>query len=203
MSILIEAIPEQNFELVRDQIGAIIKTELAGQVVLQPTEEAIKDVKVFIDRLVVSNKAELPLINIFLDTGNFNNQDVEAQDGVYIFNIDFYVSGKSGSNEARGDTRSLRDLQRLMGVIRAIIQSAKYLTLGFEAPSVLHRSIKSLLISDPTTSQDGSNISQGRLTLEVRLVEEAEMFVSRILLGTDTTVKLFETSKGFEYIIDS
>ena len=159
--------------------------------------------KVFIDRLVVPNKSELPLINIFLDTGNFDNQDVEAQDGVYIYNIIFYHSGKSGSDEARGDTRSMRDLQRLMGVVRGIIQSVKYLTLGFEAPSVLHRSIKTLVISDPANSKDGSNIAQGGLTLEVRLVEESEMFVSVILAGTDTTVKLSETSKGFEYIINS
>lgn len=203
MAILNSAILPQNYEIVRDQIGAIIKDEIANQEILQPSEEALKSVRVFVDRLVIPNKSELPLINVFLDTGSFNNQDVEAQDGVYIFNIDFYVKSKSSSNDSRGDTKSLRNLQRLIGVVRSIIQSAKYLRLGFDAPSVLHRSIKSILISDPTLSQDGSNISQGRLTLEVRLVEDAEMFEGALLLGATTTVKLFETESGFEYKIGS
>lgn len=203
MSILIEAIPEQNFELVRDQIAAIIKDEVANQAVLQPNEEALQNVSIFVDRLAKVNKSELPLINIFLDIGNFQNQDVEAQDGIYIFNIDIYFSGKSSSNEARGDTKSLRNLQRLAGVVRAIIQSVKYITLGLEKPSVLHRSIKNLIITDPTSSQDGINVSQGRLTLEVRMVEIAEMFLSRPLLGTNANVRLFDGPKGFEYVIDS
>ena len=203
MAILTELIPQQNFELVRDRIGEIIKDELENQVVLQPNELALKDVSVFVDRIVKINKSELPLINVFLDIGNFNNQDVEAQDGVFMYTIQFYFGGKSSQNEARGDQASLRNLQRLIGVVRGIIQSAKYLTLGFAKPSVLHRSIKSILISDPAASQDGSNISQGSLTLEVRLVEDAEMFTSRTLLGADTTIKLSESSKGFEYKIDS
>ena len=200
-SILIDAIPEQNFELVRDQIGTIIKEEITQQAILQPTEDALKNVSVFVDRLVMPNKSELPLINVFLDLGNFDNQDVEAQDGTYSFNIDFYFSGKSGANESRGDVQSLRNLQRLMGVVRAIIQSVKYVTLGFAKPSVMHRSIESLLITDPTVSQDGSNISQGRLTLKVRMVETAEMFVPSVLNESLTKVKISDTEKGFEYEI--
>ena len=88
MAELIEAILEQNFELIRDQIGLIIKTELLAQKTLQPNVDILqKETKVFIDRLIIPDKSELPMINVFMDVGSFDNQDVQAVDGTYTYNI--------------------------------------------------------------------------------------------------------------------
>jgi len=203
MALLKEAIPVQNWEQIRDQIGAILKLEIEEQKNLQSPSVPIldKDPRVFIDRLVPLDKSELPAINIFMDSGTFDKQDVESVDGLYTFNIDFYNKASFGSSaeDDRGDQRSLNELQRLMGICRGIIQAAQYQTLGFTKPSVTHRMTKGIEITDPTKTQDGANMAHGRLILEVRHIETNELFVATDLAESFTKVKLYDTDKGYEW----
>lgn len=202
MALLTEIIQQQNFELVRDKIGAILAEELAGQAVLNFSEKALTGVVVHVDRSVTFDHTELPAVNVFLDGGTYDNETIEKQDGSYSYNIDIYTASKTSQNVS-GDKNSLRNLQRLCGIIRAILQSPHYLTLGFSRPSVSVRSVKSIQIQDPRLNQDALNTMYGRIILDVRFIEMAEQFKPVVSGGSDTEVRLEEGDKGFFYVVDN
>lgn len=197
MALINGIIEQQNFELVRDKIGEILKIELQNQFSLNPTLKVL-DSKVFVERFIKFDKSELPAINVFFNSGNYSNQTALKQDGTYQYNIDMFTSAKS-TDLKRGDSLSLVNLQRLAGVVRSILQSSFYIRLGFAAPSISHRSVKSIQISEPQQNMDGSNMMYGRLILEVIFEETAINFVPINLACNDTTIKLFETEKGYEW----
>jgi len=197
LSKITTAIPEQAFELIRDKIGLIIADELAAQFVLNPDPRI--DAPVFIERIVPIDKSETPVINILYSRSNYDNNTAIKSDGENTYNIDVYSKGKSKEGE-QGDTLAMIALARLLGVIRAILESPHYLTLGFAPPFIKKTTVTGIQVADPRDNQDGANMMMGRLTFTVDAVDVTEQIQPVDAEGYDTQVKLSETDKGFVYI---
>lgn len=198
MAVITGEIATQSFELVRDRIAEILADELPEQFVLSTASSDLKSVlqaEVYTERVVPFDKTDLPCINVMLSSGDYNNQDVQKVDGAYTFFIDCYTSAKNKADE-RADKLANIKLQKLMGVCRAILMDAQYKTLGFAAPFIMNRKVTALAIGN-ISQQDSANVMMGRLNVSVRVIESVNLKEVDLIAGFETTVKLYETEKGF------
>ena len=134
---------QDSFEIVRDQIAAILKLESANQQVLADTagkNPADWDMRVFVERsnpweqfLDEESKDRSPLINVWFDTSTFpqgRGNTVERQNSESIFNIDCYGYGRSTDNpeggHEPGDLLAALEAQKAVRLARNIIMAAEY-----------------------------------------------------------------------------
>lgn len=182
------------FEVIRDRIALIIKDELLNQFNL--SGNPIVNATVFSERTIPVNKSELPLVNVMLAAGDFDNYKQLEKDGLYSFNIDVFHFAE-GTNVERGDQLSINNLHRLLGVIDYILSDPQYSFLGFSVPSISRVQVEDFKISDPTEGQRSENVSMGRLVLTVRVNESNEPVEPSVLGDFITEVKIFNTEKGY------
>lgn len=198
MALIDGTIAEQAYEVVRERIGLILATELESQVTAFGNYEA--DAEVWIERLIPFGNDEMPAINVQLAQGTFDNQTVKQTDGTYTFHIDVHQSAKTIGKEKveQADYLALIKLQRKLGLCRAIISDARYVTLNFARPFIMYRSIKSMNIAN-RDAQDVTMSVWGRLALEVRVPEVVNLLNLTDLALYETSVKLFETDQGYVF----
>ena len=195
MSVINGIILPQNFEIIRDRLGAILADELAKQFTL--TGNSDFDLDVWVERFVPFDKEELPTVNVSLASGNFSGQTQKQVDGTYTYFIDAFTKAISKETE-KGDQVAVFKLQKLLGVCRAIIENPKYKTLGFSAPIIYNRHCEALSIADPG-KQDGTSSVMGRLTVVVKVPETTELINPVSLNVSAAHVRLHETDRGYFY----
>lgn len=196
MPLLIGAIPEQNFEIVRDRIGIILADELPSQATLNANPDL--DAKVSSERFIPVGHTDTPLVNVALARGNFDNNKVVSTDGTYTYFIDVYTSSPS-SDGVDGDAEASRKLHRLLGVIRAILEAPVYNRLGLAPPSLSNTTVVDIQIQEPVNNQDAASVVMGRITFSVRVCERVELIVGNLIDSYQTTIKLNDTDKGYFY----
>lgn len=190
-------LPPRSYELIRNRLGEIITVELANQVTLAPVANADINAKVWSERFVKFDKVATPAVNIMLAQGDYDGQTVKQYDGTYTFYLDCYASAKTTATAA-GDTTAMLAMQKLAGVVGAIIQVSQYITLGFTAPFIWARQVKALAIALPQT-EDATSVCQGRLTVTVKAPETVPVKVLEELAGNTTKVTLNSGPQGFYY----
>jgi len=196
-AIITEIIPKQGFEIVGEQIGAVLALEVANQVALQALAN---QVGVFHERVTPFDKSEEVMINVQLDSGNYDNHtESNVQEGT-IFNIDIYASAASSSGKP-GDLESSKLLQKFLGMCRYILQSTKYRTLALPAGTIGGTYVDSFQIYDQPGPNEGKSSRMARLVFRVRIYENQQLWGSTALSGGDTSVKLDLTDKGYKYIL--
>jgi hypothetical protein len=195
MALINNLIGQSSFELIRNKIGEILATELEHQYYLD--DDDVLTAQVWIERFVKFDASSCPAINVRLATGDYSNQNQGHADGEYIFNIDFYTSAPTTENED-GDVAAVFKLQKLMAVCRYILDDPKYKTLGFQAPFIMNRNVRSLLI-DGGDSNDLQSVAMGRLVFAVRAPESNVLITPIALGGVDTLVRLSLTNKGYVF----
>ena len=208
---LTTAIPEQNFELIRDRIGEILAEELPNQATLTG-DSKLANITVYKERFIpvqalVAIAGETPLIDVFYNGGRYEQNTLTAQDGHNTFFIDVYTCAKSQLDAQKklsvlGDTLAAIQLQRILGVCRAILMAAPYMTLGFEPGFILHRSVRAVTISEPVANRETVAVMHGRLEFSVRAPEDSEGNQAVTADSYQTTAKLQETEKGFIWILE-
>ena len=137
---------QDNFEIIRDQIAAILKTESVSQ--MEKAESAAKDPNLWKLRIYTerSNPWEQftgevadtsPLVNVWFDNETFderasNTHQRQKTEG--IFNIDCYGMGISsdepGAGHKPGDKEAALEVQRAIRLVRNILMSSTYTYLG-------------------------------------------------------------------------
>lgn len=197
MSIITTPIAEQNFEIIRDRIGLILANELYTQSTIT-YEEGLNPQHVWVERFVPLNHSEMPGVIISMVKGNYTSETQVSQTGVYTYNIDVFFSAKADA-ENRGDVKATKLLQRMMGVIRAILMDPQYITLGFVRPSINNRRVSDIQIAQPEKTIESTHSVWGRVTLEVTTQEGYVLKDAIALSSFSTSVKLYETSKGYMY----
>ncbi len=200
MSKILLEIPPQGFELIRDRVGEILADEIAAQFVIHGDPE--RNAKVFVERITPIDKTELPLINVLYSRSGYDNNSAINSDGKNTYNIDVYTSAKTKIAK-KGGAESMTRLGRILGIIRAILESPFYLTLGFATPFIMRTEVTGIEIQDPRDNQDAANIVMGRLIFVVDASEDVEQIQPVTAEGYDTQVKLHETEKGFVYVTDN
>ena len=164
---------QDNFEIIREQIGLILKTEETSQQALALAggkDPALWALRVFTER---SNPWELfgdydsdhtPIVNVWFETGNFNpsaSNVVEKQECQGLFNVDVYGYGESksdgGTGHIPGDHAASIECQRAVRLVRNILMASEYTYLKLRG-TVWRRMISSTTIFQP--QQDDQNADQ-------------------------------------------
>ena len=139
---------KDNYEIIRDQVAAILATESAHQQVLARKADKDPDdwkLRVFIEKALPfeewlgSEVAEdtSPIVNVWFDNTNFETRGsniVERQKATSIFNVDCYGYGASADNPLGGhnpgDTEAAFSVQRALRFCRNILMASEYTYLG-------------------------------------------------------------------------
>lgn len=137
---------QDSFEIIRDEIAAILATETASQQALATA--AGKDpndwkLRVYLER---SNPWEVflnehndrsPLVNVWYDNSSFDGRTsntVERQKSESVFNIDCFGFGMSrnvaGGGHKAGDKEAALEVQRALRLVRNILMAGTYTYLG-------------------------------------------------------------------------
>lgn len=164
---------QDNFEVIRDQIAAILATEVASQMQLaidngkNPNDWKLR---IFSERsnpweqLLNEQTDCSPIINVWFDNSNFdpsasNISERNKTEGV--FNIDCYGYGVSsdevGGGHKPGDKEAAFEVHRALRLVRNILMSAEYNYLGLR-PIVWQRWPQSITVFQPQL--DGRQMQQ-------------------------------------------
>jgi len=198
-ALITDIIPEQNFELVRDQIGGILTTELLKQKELQAFDEPVT---VFQERIIPMTTEEVLYFNVLMDGASYDSFSNLSVQGNVRYLVDVYVCGadspgKSGSKDSRNR------LGKFIGMVRYILSSGQYKTLGFEPGFIGGVYVESIALSDPQRSGDVNYTAFGRVVISVRMAEENSATAGVPITSIGTVMKISETDHGYKYEMEA
>ncbi|QHJ82254.1 MAG: hypothetical protein [Caudoviricetes sp.] len=189
-------IPKQNFETVREQIGAILLIELENQKTLQGFSYPINVYSEYSGGIGIEDEVN---INVSLSSSNFGGKTQKDAQGNTVFNIDIFSNAKETANKT-GSEISAGRIGKFLGMIRFILSHTEYKTLGFELGFIGGTYFESFEFTEQNYfPQDGANVKMCRITFSARLQENQTMSPINILEGNETNVKLELTEKGYKY----
>lgn len=228
MSQLTQIIGYSNYEIVRSQIAAILADELANQKSLldaaKPypaeleneytlSENAIPN-KVWEERFkrpCAEEYNKSVVINVMFAQAPLNDlQTVSTQNGDNTYIVEVYSGERERtalgtSKGVEGDSLAAMKLQRSLAQCRAILMNPNYQTLGFGQPYFIGKvSVSNIQISQPDDGNDNSvNLIYGRFNVTVKVSEGVEPVVGAPNAIGETTVKLYDTEKGYYWTNES
>lgn len=197
MALISTEIPVQGFEVARDAIGAILKTELENQKALKNFSEPLN---VYVGRSTPFQQAEILMINVLLDSGSFSQIHERGNHGGINYFIDIYSSAKESQEKIGGFNSSIRR-DTFLGMCRFILQDHHYKTLGLPVGSIMGTYVESFENFEPVNAQDSAFVKMSRLAFNVRINEAQTVWSGIDLTSSFTDVKLEETEKGYKYEI--
>mgnify|MGYP001553423608 CR=1 FL=1 len=201
---------QDNFEIVRDQIAAILVAEsasqqnlatIAGRVDLTPWQY-----DVYTERsnpwAKWLNTSDLPtdvtpIVNVWVDASQFprdRGSPVGRSQGHDVtYNIDVYAYGLSEDNPAGGhlpgDAAAGEQIGHIVKLLRNILISGDYTYLDLRGV-VSERWIQSLTFFQPSQDAQGvQNIRGARMTLVVKMVESSPQVTGDTLESIFTEVR--------------
>jgi hypothetical protein len=187
-------IPQQAFEQIRDRIGLILATEFASQFAL--SSGTTPNPTVYTERFIQFDLTEAPAVNVSLQRGDYSLKDPTQVDGTYVFNIEAYATAKA-TGTVRGDYTSTKSWQRILGMVRAILENPLYSNLGFSTPYLAHTEVGSIQALQPANNNDAVFEAQGMLQFTVRVPEDTILETANDLLFSGTIVRLYNTDIGY------
>ena len=196
-AIITEIIPKQNFELVGEQIGAILTLELANQKVIQPLRLPEAHT-VFFERIVsVGHTEEVVIITSFDSFNTLHKTQSDTQAGTNYF-IDVYASGAAKGDDS-GDKIVAIKLLKYVGLCRYILQTHKYKTLGFAPGFIGGVGVQNIQMFEQQNTPDANFSRMCRINFQVRINESQQLYEGVLLDDNITSVKLEETELGYQY----
>lgn len=200
MSVITEQIGPQAFELIRDQLGAIIFDELDAQHIMSYNKIFLANV--YMERFVPFNESELikGAINVTVARQELSNQSPLQSDGMNSFFIDVYQCAKTQTEDGKlidGGSIATKNMHRLCGVVRGILEHTKYLTLGLPG-IVTHRKITEIRFNNQKI-EDKVSVSTARMVFQVRADERNGKASTRVLEGLTIRATINESDAGYSY----
>lgn len=200
---------QDNFEIIRGQIAAILVTEVANQMSLAVAAAKDPDLwklRVFLERsnpfeqFLNDPKADTsPIINIWVDNSQFEEKSsniMERQKSETIYNLDCYGIGISADLPAgghtAGDEKAAFEVQRAVRLVRNILMASENTYLKLRG-LVWQRWPRSIEFFQPQI--DGRTIQQvkgARLALRVGFNEFSPQYVPENLELLTTEIKRAE-----------
>lgn len=195
MAAIIEnIIQRQGFEIVLEKIAVILFEELTRQKSLQTLGD---DFGVYIERQTAYDKSEGIVISVGMDGADYAGKNQFDVQGNTTYFIDLYTTGDE-TLVTTGDNNSRFLTLKWLGMMRSILSSTKYKTLGY-APGLIGGTMVEKIQNQLSYGNGDANfIKFARITFSVRIQENQEMWTSIELQGNDTTIKINETEKGFK-----
>ena len=201
---------QDGFEVVRDQIAAILAAEVVNQMTLAAIElknPALWDLRIFIERhnpweqfLNLTDASDKsPIVNVWFDNGNppknqggvVNKQAYEGN-----FNIDCYGVGVSSDDEAGhkpGDREAALNAQRALRLVRNILMAGTNTHLQLRQKDggiVGMRWIRTEEMFQPQIdNQSAQKVVGARLSLEVKYEEASPQVTPETLEAVQVDIK--------------
>lgn len=204
-SILSEIIGVQNFEVVANRIGSILLEEIDNQKTIQGFDD---EIEIFNERIEPFSKEQDVMITIAFREAEYAGQNTRDSQGEYIYFIDIFTSGW-GEEEISPSIVSKNKLFRYVGLVRYILSSGKYLTLGFPPGMIGGKYIEKITLDTDYSNfgnhsnYDGSYIRFARIMYKVRVQENQELWQGIELQGNTTNVTLDDTEQGTKFIFNN
>lgn len=193
-------IPQQGFEFVRDQIGAILKLEIANQKVLDPTRFP-EEAEIWIERTIPADSSDEIIINVHTANALYGSMTQMDAQGRTLYYIDIDTSAMQ-TDDVSGSEISVKMLHKYIGVIMYIFRSAFYRTLGLPG-RIGGTYVEQFQTLDPNRKEDTDFTAFARIQIAVRIQENTIPWQGITLLGNDTTVKLDLTEKGYKFVLNN
>lgn len=232
MSIITQIISEANFEIVRSRIAAILADEFANQKTLNDAALLIEEAKPTPDPAIIAalqlnlsaiperiweekfkrpcqkELIDSPVVNvIFTNAPLTDNTSVCTQIGNDTFSIEVYTGNAEPGEEQperEGDSLASIKLQRCLAIIRAIIMNPNYQQLGFTENFVNNVVANNIQIGQPDDGADNANNTiRGKIDIAVKIAEGVEQITGVVLALNETTLKLYDTEKGYYWTNES
>lgn len=197
-ALITDIIPPQKFEIVRDQIAAIVGTELAGQYLQDNTKPKVK--KIYVERFIPFDaETELPSINVNLEQDDFDMRTMAQENGTAIYNIDVYTIA-AGTADTPADAKATIIMQQLVGMICYIFRAPVYRRLGFTTQNfIVQVKVLGIRIADKSTVKDALSSVVGRVQLSVEMVEDITLGDGDLILINNTKARLANTTDGYYF----
>jgi len=201
---ILNIIPLSNFEIVRDQLGLVLFTELNKQIEL----ESIPCTDVFVEKSTPADSADKPTVNIILDSSNFmsgnhanaqNNMTQRSAQSYTTFFIDITTSGVATASLTAGQV-SIFLLHRIAGMCMHILRASFYRTLGLPQGTIGGAYVDMLATADPHQKEDTDGTRFARISYGIRILENAPAWQGVPLLENNSSVKLELTEKGYKFV---
>lgn len=197
------AIGRQQFELIHDQIGAILRSEIDNQYILSYDSDLLDQrgdlISIWKERDIPFNDSEIPAINICFDRAEFDMRTLVQHDGIYRYLIEIQSQGETQNDNTLGDTIAMTRVQKIMGLCRAILMNPEYVIMGFVPGLIKRRYVENMFFGKPIR-QDSSHTCMGRMTLVVEAVETSPFNEGMLAQGITTSVRLYNTDSGYKYV---
>lgn len=178
-----------NFEILRDEIAALLAVESAQQQLLASAaarDPADWELSVFVERahpwaeFIDSPAVSPPLVNVSYDNQNFDrgaSNAVERQKSTAVYHLDCYGYGitasDGGAGHVPGDRQAAEEAQRAVRLVRNILMAGVYTYLGLRG-TVWRRWVQSItMFNPPIEERTVQQVVAARIALEVDFNEFA------------------------------
>jgi hypothetical protein len=161
------------------------------------------DFGVFLEREEPYDKSEDVMITVMLHGSDYAGFTQKDSQGHTSYIIDVFAGG-AGTPTEQPSIAARRKIFEYVGMIRYILSSTKYQSLGLPQGLIGGKYVESIKFDidfsnfGNHSNYDGSFIRFARILFTVRIQENQALWTGIPLLGNDTLVTLDNTSKGFQ-----
>lgn len=203
--IITEPIGSQGFEKVNNRIAEILLEEITNQKNLQGFDETLE---IYSEVLNPFDKSMDVMISVSLKQMDYSEFTARDSQGNTLYYIDLFVSGMGiGDVEARDVVKN--KLYRYLGLIKYILSSSKYLTLGFAPGFIGGKYVHKIIVDDDYSNHerhsnwDTANVRFARVFFGVRIQENQLLWDSIPLQGNNTNITYDNTGNGTQLIFNN
>jgi len=193
-------VQSQNFETVRDAIGSILALELANQYLLVAPANPLYLAKVWGERFIPFDKTELPAINVYFNNVAYDSKERHSTIGINKYVIEVILAAKNSATVG-GDATASKNLQKLLGLIRYILENPNYTTLALPLGYIMGTEIESIRVIEPRMQGDATHTVAGQITFAVRMTEDNGTQTGILLEAAGTIAEIGETGNGLFYYV--
>lgn len=196
-NLITEIIPDQPFQIIQNKIGEILLEEITAQHALQSLESSFE---LFVERIHPYDVSEDVVITLACREQDNQEYTQQSSHGQNLYFIDIFCGGIESSNRSLSEDVRLK-LFKYVGIVKYILNSGKYPTLGFARGLIGNKHVKKVTFDTDYSNwgnhsnYDGSGIRFCRILFLVTAREETELWQGIPLQGNDSVVYT-GTNKG-------
>lgn len=201
---------KDNFEIVRDQIAAILKLEIENQKQLAAAAGKTAsdwDLKIFMERsnpfeeFQSENYTGPAIVNVWYESSDFDDagsDTIERQKTTATYNVDVYSYGtaqETSEGHTPGDLASSLRLAAAVRLVRNILMAGPNTYLRFKRPFIWRRRVETINIYQPNAEDTTiQNIIGARLVFRVTFNEHSPQYEGAPL--SELSVKVIRSETG-------
>lgn len=188
---------QDGFEVIRDQIAALLVAEVANQKILASAatkDSALWDLKIYTERsnpweqFLNDAEAITPIVNVWFDNERFDfskSDLVQRQHTTGTFNIDCYgfgISQTNGTGHDPGDKEAALNVQRAIKLVRNILMASENMYLQLPRGLAWDRKFNDVSMFQPSiNNQFVQNVVAARMPFNVSFNEFSPQYEGELL----------------------